>query len=349
MRHGSQAILLASAVLMLAPGLGARAAYDPRAFDPFGSRYPSPCNPDVVGTDGADHLEGGTKQDPMLGTSGMDVLGLGGNDVLVATANVSYANCLRGGDGGDRLVGGPGGDTLKGDDGDDRADGGAGNDVLKGGDGADELMGGSGDDKLHGEAGPDVIRGGAGNDWVTGGAERNDIDAGPGNDKVSSANGIPETVRCGGGKDEAWADKSDRLLGCERIHRIATLYPAVTPGRGDPKSVFRATLTAPFSTESAAASAGYFYDVPIHPKGAGCGRMTLPMGQDGEPGERLVVAIRGLRRGGFCRGLYRGTIVFRSSDANDNCPSQREARLSNRRLDECDLEMVLGRFGFRVG
>jgi hypothetical protein len=328
--------------------LTAQAAYDPTAYDPFGDRAPFPCSPEVVGTDGADQLTGGTKENQNHEAFGEGVLGLGGNDTLVATADGSSANCLRGGDGDDQLRGGPGGDALMGDDGNDQADGGAGNDRLEGGDGADRLIGGTGNDIIDGEAGPDVIRGGAGNDWITGGAERNDIDAGPGNDKVSSANGIAETVRCGIGGDAAWADGSDRLLGCERVHRIGTLYPTVTPRRGGPKSIFRTSIKAPFTTESAAASAGYFYDVPTHPKGAGCARIPLPSGQDAEPGERLVVPVRSTRRGGFCRGLYRGTIVFRSSDANDNCPSRREARRSNRRLDECDLEIVLGRFSFRV-
>src|SRR5438046_1176683 len=80
--------------------------------------------------------------------------------------------------------------------------------------------------------------GGAGKDWSTGGAERNQIDAGPGDDKISSANGIAEVVRCGSGRDEVWADRSDKLIGCQRVHRIASLYPVATPGKGSPQSVF---------------------------------------------------------------------------------------------------------------
>jgi hypothetical protein len=264
----------------------------------------------VVGTDSADSLEGGTKENEALGTIGQGVLGLGGNDTLVAKADVAYANCLRGGDGADRLTGGPG------------------------------------NDKVDGDAGPDVLRGGAGNDWLTGGAERNDIDAGAGDDKISSANGIAETVRCGTGRDQVWGDAGDSLRGCERVHRISTLYATVSSRSGGPTAVFRTSITAPFTTESAAASAGYFYDVPQHPSGSGCARIALPPGQDADAGERLVVRIRSRRRGGFCRGLYRGTIVFRSSDALDNCPTRRAAQ--GGKLDECDFEMVLGRFTFRV-
>jgi hypothetical protein len=345
-RSRPRAIAALVALVTAGSGLSAHAAYDPSAFDPFGDRDPFPCLPDLVGTDSPDQLAGGTTTDQSGDTFGQGVLGLGGTDTLSSATDLG--NCLRGGDGDDDLFGGPARDKLEGDAGDDRLDGGAGADRLEGGDSADRLTGGPGNDKLDGDAGPDVIRGGDGDDWITGGAERNDIDAGPGNDKVSSANGIAETVRCGSGTDTAWADRVDHLASCERVHRIATLYPTVSPRHGGPKSVFLTSIKAPFTTESAAASAGYFYDVPTHPTGKGCGRMSLPSGQDGEPGEHLVVPIRSTRRGGFCRGLYRGTIVFRSSDANDNCPSQREARLSGRRLDECDLEIVLGRFSFRV-
>ena len=339
---------LTVALLALAASATAAAApYDPFAFDPFGDRAPYPCDVDVVGTDGADQLQGGNKPDQLRGQRGLGVLGLGGNDVLTARSDARFGDCMRGGAGNDRLIGAAGGDSLLGDDGDDRLDGGAGPlDVLEGGDGADMLTGGPGDDFIDGDAGPDVIRGGPGADEITGGAERNDIDAGPGNDKVSSANGIAETVRCGSGRDAAWADRDDSLRSCERVHRISTLYPTVSPRSGGAQSVFRTSIKAPFTTESAAASAGYFYDVPVHPGGAGCARMTLPSGQDAEPGERLVVPIRSLRRAGFCRGLYRGTIVFRSSDSLDNCRSRRAA--AGGKLDECDLEIVLGRFSFRV-
>src|SRR5438477_527621 len=84
----------------------------------------------------------------------------------------------------------------------------------------------------------------------TDGADRNQIDAGPGDDKISSANGIAEVVRCGSGRDEVWADRSDKLIGCERVHRIASLYPVATPGKGSPQSVFRASIRAPFTTET---------------------------------------------------------------------------------------------------
>jgi hypothetical protein len=343
-RRSRIAVLLTATTLALVAG-AAQAAVP---FDPFGDRDPTPCDPDVVGTDNAEQLTGGTKQDPAMGTIGQGVLGLGGNDVLIASADVPLASCVRGGNGDDQLRGGPGGDRLKGDNGNDRIDGAGGIDVVEGGDGADRLTGGPGNDWIDGDAGPDVIRAGAGNDSITGGAERNDIDAGPGNDRVSTANGIAERVRCGSGTDQIWADRADRLVGCERVHRIGTLYPAVSPGTGGPKAIFRTSLKAPFTTEASIGSAAYLYDIPIHPKGTGCARMTLPTGQDARGGERLVVPIRSLRHGGFCRGLYRGTIVFRSSDTNDNCPTQREARLANRRLDDCDVYIVLGRFSFRV-
>jgi hypothetical protein len=342
--HRLTALLIAGAIIV--PAAGAHAAYNPFAFDPFGDRDPFSCDAEVVGSDQADSLQGGTKPDEVRGTRGLGVLGLGGNDTLTAKSGVQFGDCMRGGAGDDRLVGGRGGEKMNGDDGNDHLDGGGARDVIEGGDGADVLIGGSGDDALFGEAGPDVVRGGTGNDWLAGGAERNTVDAGPGDDKVSSANGIAETVRCGTGKDEAWADKSDRLVGCERVHRIASLYPTVSPRSGGATSVFRASIRAPFTTESAAAAAGYLFDVAQHPDGKGCERMTLPPGQQADVGERVVVAIRSQRRGGFCRGLYRGTITFSSSDAPDNCQTLRAA--GGGKLDECDFEMVLGRFSFRI-
>jgi hypothetical protein len=77
--------------------------------------------------------------------------------------------------------------------------------------------------------------------------------------------------------------------------------------------------------------------------------MTLPPGLAGEPGHTVALRIRSTRNGGFCRGRYRGTITFASSDTFDNCETLRESRAGRRRLDECDVRVVLGRFSFRVG
>jgi len=89
---------------------------------------------------------------------------------------------IRGGDGGDLLVGdentnpdvsfgGPdeifgkgGADVVRGFPGNDTIDGGAGNDYLNGGDGDDSVMGDADDDTLEGGAGNDTLEGGGGFD-----------------------------------------------------------------------------------------------------------------------------------------------------------------------------------------
>jgi Ca2+-binding RTX toxin-like protein len=103
----------------------------------------------LLGTDGADHLEGGPGDDL--------IYGLGGND------------WLDGGSGDDAVYGGSGADTLLGDTGDDLLDGGDGEDSLFGGDGHDSLHGGAGNDQLDGGIGDDLLDGGIGVDRMAGG------------------------------------------------------------------------------------------------------------------------------------------------------------------------------------
>ncbi|WP_293934135.1 calcium-binding protein [Iodobacter sp.] len=103
---------------------------------------------DIVGTKGADLLQGG---------AGNDVIkGLEGDDKLFGAAG---ADRLEGGDGNDSLLGQDGDDILNGGAGDDLLDGGAGNDILAGGNGANTyLFGiGSGQDEIHNKN--DDIRG----------------------------------------------------------------------------------------------------------------------------------------------------------------------------------------------
>jgi hypothetical protein len=140
-----------------------------------------------LGTSLADYLDG---------DGGDDLLqGLGGNDIE------------RGRGGDDVARGGLGADTLGGDGGRDLLKGENGNDVLRGSLGNDRLYGGDGSDRLFGEAGNDTLYGGPGRDQLEGGGQ---------NDTIVSRDGIAETVRCGTGLDRVRADRSDRLLGCER-------------------------------------------------------------------------------------------------------------------------------------
>lgn len=88
-------------------------------------------------------------------------------------------------------------------------------DRIRGRDGGDCLVGGTGGDRLLGEDGHDRLTGGKGSDRLVGGAGVNAYDAGPGRDFVDAANGRPELVRCGPGRDRAKADPGDDLRSCE--------------------------------------------------------------------------------------------------------------------------------------
>ena len=78
------------------------------------------------------------------------IYGGAGDDRLVSRIAVKYpANVyLYGGDGRDRLVGGPAGELLWGGAGSDRLSGGGGDDYLIGGPGGDVISGGPGTDNL---------------------------------------------------------------------------------------------------------------------------------------------------------------------------------------------------------
>ena len=90
----------------------------------------------IVGTSGADEIEG---------TNGRDVIaGLAGNDDIEA----------RGGN--DLVCAGAGADDAEGKGGADRIFGNRGNDKLEGDRGNDRLVGGPGFDKAEGDAGNDV-------------------------------------------------------------------------------------------------------------------------------------------------------------------------------------------------
>jgi Tol biopolymer transport system component len=134
---------------------------------------------------------GTPRDDTLRGTGLADVLlGLAGEDRLTGLSAGYVGDTLRGGDGGDVLVG-----TISGD-------------VLRGGDGADRLFGGLSADVLYGEAGQDRI------------------DAQAGRDLVHARDGARDLVRCGtnrGGtpeRDEVWADRVDVVSSdCEIVHR----------------------------------------------------------------------------------------------------------------------------------
>jgi len=100
------------------------------------------------------------------------------------------------------VLGGREGETLRGGLRGEALAGLSGGDALWGLGGGDLLLGGSGDDELYGGAGTDVLLGG------------------PGADFVEAADGEPDRILCGSGRDVASADRLDRLdSGCETVYR----------------------------------------------------------------------------------------------------------------------------------
>jgi hypothetical protein len=83
----------------------------------------------------------------------------------------------------------------------------------------DRLSGANQGDRIDGFAGSDLIHGGAGADCLSGGRDRDRIFGGPGADEIDAADGQPDAVDCGPGRDALYADRNDTAFGCERVHR----------------------------------------------------------------------------------------------------------------------------------
>lgn len=102
-----------------------------------------------------------------------------GDDIVVATSDVTETMRLVGGFGNDQLtggsgrnvfIGGAGNDIMYGRAGNDVFLGGDGNDIMYGMDGNDIIVGGNGNDKLYGGNGRDVLIGSQDDDVLDGGA-----------------------------------------------------------------------------------------------------------------------------------------------------------------------------------
>lgn len=163
--------------------------------DIFGAGISGPTRPPLVvvtqilGTSGADTLEGGAGEEILLGLAGNDTLSAGaGNDTVI------------GGAGADDISGGAGDDVVEGGDGTDTVHGGGGNDTLRGGNGADVIEGVAGTDALYGDAGEDELYGGDGADLIYGGSGSDLIEAGAGHDTVYGGTG-EDDVSLGSGND----------------------------------------------------------------------------------------------------------------------------------------------------
>jgi Ca2+-binding RTX toxin-like protein len=143
-------------------------------------------------------------------------LGLGGDDSIVAAANVAVPLIVRGGPGDDTVTGGSAADDLAGDAGNDALGGRLGNDSIDGGGGTDtadfgvemhgvianlatgrakgqgrdtlrnleNMIGSPGRDRLTGSAADNILLGGPGADFIVGGAGRDALDGGDGDDSL---------------------------------------------------------------------------------------------------------------------------------------------------------------------
>ena len=159
---------------------------------------PTPGNDVIVGTAGADVINGLGGNDTICGFGGDDIIvGAAGNDEIF------------GGGGDDVLGGNNGDDTIYGESGDDTITGSNGNDSLLGGDGDDFIRGEAGDDfilgddgidRLVGNAGRDTIRGGDGDDTVIGGTERDELAGDDGDDEIFGG-GDADFIEGNGGDD----------------------------------------------------------------------------------------------------------------------------------------------------
>ena len=145
-----------------------------------------------TGSDGRDRIDGGRKDDVIVGLGGRDRLnGEKGDDALHGKDGADRAS---GGAGDDWIDGGEGNDRLEGDAGADTLIGGTGNDKLTGGKGDDYMMGQEGDDLLSGLAGADVLYAGAGADTLRGGGGDDTLHNGPGETTVIGGGGADTII-----------------------------------------------------------------------------------------------------------------------------------------------------------
>lgn len=141
--------------------------------------------------------------------------GGGGNDFFAATGKgPEFKGPIRqsslvvlGGDGSDRIYGGPQRDVFDGQAGADSIYGKAGRDRIGGGEGNDRLFGGDGDDEI-----------GAGED--DGRVFNDSLFGGSGRDSLHSLDGNTDYVQCGAGPDQAYIDAIDEWsrASCEKQH-----------------------------------------------------------------------------------------------------------------------------------
>lgn len=228
---------------------------------------------------------------------------------------------IAGTSGADSINGSSKGETIDALGGDDTVHANGGDDCVRGGDGGDDLQGGFGRDTLDG---------GSGDDLIGGEQDASVIRAGPGDDRVSSSNGVADSVDCGGGSDRVVADRSDRLSGCETVRYAISPYPLVSPRSGNSRTTFTVYFRAlyPASKES-----GREYVIgAVHSGACTTGYSSFGRINSGpyQPGQIVRFVLKPPPHGGWCAGLFRGVGHWEQKQG------------------ETTRDVRLGRFFFRV-
>ena len=157
----------------LGEGFGGEALED--EFTNIQNAIGSDFNDLIVGSTGANRLDGGDGDDTMAGLSGADTLvGGAGHDMASYILSDAVTINLTAGTG---LGGEAQGDTFSGIEAIDASDFA---DVVTGDAQANELLGNDGNDTLSGAAGNDTIEGGDGDDLIDGGTGADSLDGGAG-------------------------------------------------------------------------------------------------------------------------------------------------------------------------
>ncbi|WP_406003146.1 calcium-binding protein [Streptomyces sp. NBC_00829] len=158
----------------------------------------------------------------------VQVNGQDADDDITVSPNLDAPATLFGGDGEDRLNGGPRADHLVGDDpaalfgltagtpGNDTINGGPGNDTISGLGGNDTINGNAGNDTLNGDEGNDTLNGNTGNDTLAGGSGNDTLSGDEGNDTLNATDGVNANDSLDGGLafDSCNGDIGDSMVNC---------------------------------------------------------------------------------------------------------------------------------------
>ena len=143
--------------------------------------------------------------------------------LCLGVTGIAGAAAVNGTPSDDLLLGTNSKDAINGFGGTDLLFGKLQSDALNGGDSAGFF------DFLYGGAGSDAVNGGADGDFLfDDDASQDGLNGDSGDDVVYAADGVSDAIDCGSGSfDMAFADRDDRVLGCERVVRTSGTADAV--------------------------------------------------------------------------------------------------------------------------